>query len=202
MKKIILSSIITMIAYTNLQAAEIKFKPASEFASPGMIGTYYEDLQQATIQNPASSDDNFYQFINVVTGGIATPSGLIKIGSYTYSPPARNGIKRMGMRMINVYGNLFNQDAMPGSNSRTYAPIVFAPSDEFSIPGALGNYFVGSQIATIHNPSLSDNQNDTLFTNIISSNNHDNPEGFEFIGSYTDQATQTATYLYGQKQMN
>ena len=212
MKKIILSSIIAIVGYTQIQTSEIRFKPADQFAAPGTNGIYYKDLQAARIENPSSG--LLYEFTDVVSGGTNGPAGLIKVGSYTYSAPAVNGIKRGGVRLINIYGILIErQDAlqaerpMPGSNSNTYAPIVFTPADE--TPGMIGNYFVSSHIATIRNQNSSEDQASRLFTNVIATNDREIPEGYQPIGFYSEQPAesmasfaQLRTYLYGQEQIN
>jgi len=212
MKKIILSSIIAIVGYTQIQTSEIRFTPADQFSAPGTNGIYYKDLEKAIIANPSS--DLIYEFINVVSGGTNNPDGLIKIGSYTYSAPAVNGIKRGGVRLINIYGILIDrQDAlqaerpMPGSNPNTYAPIVFTPADE--IPGMIGNYFVSSNIATVRNQNSSEEQASRLFTNVIATNDREIPEGYQPIGYYSEQAAgsmnsfaQLRTYLYGHEQIN
>jgi len=159
MKKIIFASIIAFAGYTQIQTSEIRFNPADQFAAPGTNGIYYKDLQAARIENPSSG--LLYEFTDVVSGGTNSPAGLIKIGSYTYSAPAVNGIKRGGVRLINIYGLLVNkeanlnqvaldhdalqvQHAMPGSNPNTYTPQPTTNNNaqaQSSMPGSNPNTY-------------------------------------------------------------
>jgi len=155
MKKVIFASIIAFAGYTQIQTSEIRFKPADQFAAPGTNGIYYKDLQAARIENPSSG--LLYEFTDVVSGGINSPSGLIQIGSYSYSPPAVNGIKRMGVRLINLYGILVDreaaldndalqaQPAIPGNNPNTYSPQPIINDDntqtQRAMPGSNPNTY-------------------------------------------------------------
>lgn len=58
---------------------------------------------------------------------------------------------------------------MMGGSSRTYAPQSFAPNQKYirENPNYVGNYFVSSQRATIHDPSITED-NGYDFINVVS----------------------------------
>ncbi len=86
--------------------APVAFQPAEQFAGQGLVGNYFSSNQVATIHDPSGVNPTSYTFKNVQTGGIAVPTGLTLIGSYTSQPACKGMICSHAIMMMNVYGQL------------------------------------------------------------------------------------------------
>ena len=62
----------------------------------------------------------------------------------------RNGKCRDKMKNKNAVNG---KQPIMGGSSTTYAPQVFTPEAPYNAPGLVGNYFSGTNIATIYDPS-------------------------------------------------
>ena len=78
-----------------------------------------------------------------------------------------------------------NNQPIMGGSSRTFAPQVFMPAAPFNNPGLIGNYFSGSNIATIHNPSGQSDESYS-FDGVKSMSGNMRPLGLTRIGSLKD----------------
>ena len=74
---------------------------------------------------------------------------------------------------------------MVGTDSRTWAPIIFDPSDQFAGEGLIGNYFASSSVATIHDPSGTNKQSYRFKR--VQKGGVQQPEGLVLIGSYASR---------------
>lgn len=84
------------------------------------------------------------------------------------------------------------EQVMVGTNSNTYAPQSFTPSETFDGAGLVGNYFSGSKIATIHDPSGENSQNYT-FENVMAISQTIRPQGV-LIGSFKTPGWQPSKF--------
>jgi len=184
------------------------FKPAPKFSGDNFTGMYIQNSQTAIINDASGS--LLYSFHNVQTSPAA---GLILIGTYTPAPTSNGKVSSNAFVLKKLYGQL--DSSMVGTDSSTYtprsaigassvAPVVFIPAEQFSGNGLVGNYFVRSASATIHDPSSINPVNYTFY-NVTEDTSTQAPEGFVLIGSYyqaTDPNTfsQIQTNLFGQLQ--
>lgn len=179
----------------------IPFIADDAFGNEHAEGEYNHKNKTAVIINADST--SMYSFKNIIITlnpskphKKTLPEDLVKIGSYSR-------IGRVGMPVtIYLFGILVNKKSIFDTQINepilaahliskkfpviggpdTFAPIVFIPSEEFSGPGLVGNYFKEKGIATIHDPYGKNNSNYT-FEN-VEENGMSAPENLICIGSY------------------
>jgi len=93
----------------------------------------------------------------------------------------KNFQKNLFMCLIMILGYTTIQASLGGS-SNTYAPQIFKPAQAFNKKGMVGNYFASNSTATIHNPSLTE-ENGYTFTQVVD-HGITAPQGKILIGSY------------------
>jgi hypothetical protein len=173
----------------------INFTPELAFGGDQATGTYNPKKQLAMIHDT----NQIYKFIKITQQrtNATMPDkknldpNLTLIGSF--STKTNHAGMPVTMYLFGVSENKLTpnplnpeiKNNLPGSNPATYAPRVFLPAHQFASDGLVGNYFASSHVATIHDPSGS-NQQSYTFEN-VQEGGITAPDGLVLLGSYTSR---------------
>lgn len=189
----------------------IPFTPEDSFGGFQAIGSYNEKEKTVTIMN----NNIIYSFNNIIESiNPSLPEKYNNIPNIVYLGSFTNRSTRANMPILtHLFGVISDEKTNAdnhmlhavtseaynkishtkfGEDQITWAPKTFTPSAEFSGDGLIGNYFVHSKTATIHDPKRNNTQTYT-FENVQQSQSAD-VEHIPLIGSYTDN--DSIIYLY------